>query len=51
MHVSSSGDLVEKKVKGALTISWIISRFPACSKTAMGFPMSIAQFSKVEFPK
>ena len=51
MHVSSSGDPVETEVKWMVTISCIIRRLPACSKTPIGFPMSIAQFWKVEFPK
>ena len=51
MHVSSDEDLVETKVKGMLTISFIISKPPACSNTAIGFPMSIANFWKAKIPK
>ena len=51
MHVNSSGDPVETKVKGMLTISCIISKLPAFSKTTIGLSTSIAQFWKAEIPK
>ena len=51
MHDSSEEDPIEKKVKGMLTISCIISMLLACSKTPIGFPMRIAQFWKAKIPK
>ena len=50
MHVSFDEDPVETEVKGMLTISYIIRKLPTFSNTPIGFPMSIAQFWKVEFP-
>ena len=51
MHVSSSGDPVETKVKAMLTINCVISRFPSCNQTSIGFPMILALFRKIKIPK
>ena len=51
MHVSSSGDPVETKAKGMLTISCRIIGLHTCNQTHIGFPMMLAKFWKAKIPK